>query len=70
MRIYLVQHGACLEKSVNPEQPLSEEGEQAVNSLCRFLSSFNLGVASIIPVNSLTWLFLICQIRRLEDACC
>ncbi|ARG97155.1 phosphohistidine phosphatase SixA [Legionella micdadei] len=47
MKIYLVQHGACLEKTINPEQALSAEGKQAVDNLCQFLSFLKLEVHSL-----------------------
>lgn len=36
MRIYLLQHGACVEKSINLEQPLSVKGKQTIDSLSSF----------------------------------
>lgn len=42
MKVYLVQHGACLEKTVNPEQPLSEKGRKDIGSLCQFLSLLSI----------------------------
>jgi len=42
MRLYLVQHGAALGKDVDPQRPLSAQGEQDVRAMADFL-----GVAGI-----------------------
>ncbi|CEG56089.1 phosphohistidine phosphatase SixA [Legionella fallonii] len=44
MKVYLVQHGPCVEKTVAPEQPLSNEGMQQIENLRQFISFLNLEV--------------------------
>lgn len=44
MKVYLVQHGPCIEKTRHPEQPLSEEGKQLINKTSRFVSLLKLEI--------------------------
>jgi phosphohistidine phosphatase len=45
MRIYLVQHGDCVDKEVDPDQPLSEKGIKDINRLAHFLSKHDIIVS-------------------------
>ncbi|HSS65420.1 MAG TPA: phosphohistidine phosphatase SixA [Gammaproteobacteria bacterium] len=38
MRLYLVQHGKAVEKSVDPDRPLSDQGEQDVRCIASILA--------------------------------
>lgn len=44
MNVYLVQHGPCIEKTIDPEQPLSDEGKQTIENLQKVLSFLKLEV--------------------------
>jgi phosphohistidine phosphatase len=48
MRLYLVQHGAALEKAQDPERPLSEEGRRDVDRLARFLEAGGVRVTRVV----------------------
>lgn len=42
MRLYLMQHGACLPKEVDPDQPLSPVGREQLESVGRALGRLGL----------------------------
>jgi len=48
MKLYLVQHGNSLKKDVDPECPLSPEGEVDVNNVANFLKSSGVEINKII----------------------
>ena len=48
MKLYLVQHGEACAKEENPERPLTEQGEQDVDSLAEFLRQADIQVDRII----------------------
>ncbi len=50
MRLYLVQHGEAVDKSVNPDRPLSSEGKVDVERIASILS--RAGAAPIRIVHS------------------
>jgi len=47
MKLYLVQHGKAVDKAVDPERPLAEEGVADVEAVGGFLASRQLGVAEV-----------------------
>lgn len=47
MKIYLIQHGDSLDKTVDPERPLSTKGKKDIQSLATFLSQLNIKVNRI-----------------------
>ena len=47
MKLYLVQHGNSLPKEVDPDCPLSPEGEQDVANVANFLRSSGVSVRKI-----------------------
>lgn len=48
MRLYLVQHGRAVDKSVNPERPLSGEGERDVQRIASTLSRLAIAPKRIL----------------------
>ena len=42
MEIYFMQHGACLSKDVDPEQPLSPEGEKVIKYVARAIKRMGI----------------------------
>ena len=47
MKLYLVQHGKAVDKSVDPERPLSAEGADEVDSIADFLAPRNLAIGKV-----------------------
>ncbi len=47
MKLYLVQHGQAMDKTDNPERPLSEAGVAEVGALATFLSGKGLAVPEL-----------------------
>lgn len=47
MKLYLVQHGDALEKTANPDRPLSASGRAAVEAVGRMLSHAGITVPTI-----------------------
>jgi phosphohistidine phosphatase len=48
MYLYLVQHGAALNREVDPERPLTEEGRSSIRKVARYLAlSGKLPIAKI-----------------------
>lgn len=42
MKVYLIRHGEAVEKRINPQSPLSEQGEAMAARLGRFLASLQI----------------------------
>jgi len=42
MEIYFMQHGACLSKDIDPEQPLSPEGEKVIRNVARAIKKMGI----------------------------
>jgi phosphohistidine phosphatase len=47
MKLYLVQHGEALGKDVDPERPLSEQGERDIAALAVFLQQASVTVERV-----------------------
>ena len=47
MRLYLIQHGDALDKSVDPDRPLSEAGLHDVEAMAAFLAPLDLDLPAI-----------------------
>jgi phosphohistidine phosphatase len=47
MRLYLVQHGHCLDEAQDPARPLSEVGRREVESVAAIARHFDLAVTRI-----------------------
>lgn len=47
MRLYLVQHGEALGKAVDPQRPLSEQGEQDVRTMADVLGAAGVHVERV-----------------------
>ncbi|MEN8107311.1 MAG: phosphohistidine phosphatase SixA [Pseudomonadota bacterium] len=47
MKLYLVQHGEAVDKTVDPERPLSEQGEQDVKAMADFLAAAGVRVERV-----------------------
>ncbi|MFO7976724.1 MAG: phosphohistidine phosphatase SixA [Candidatus Hydrogenedentota bacterium] len=47
MRLYLVQHGEAMDKSENPDRPLTEAGRNAVTAVAKLLGNAGLKVPRI-----------------------
>lgn len=47
MKLYLIQHGDSVEKEIDPERPLSEQGKKDIEYLAHFLSHLDLTVKHI-----------------------
>ncbi len=43
MKLYLVQHGNCVSKDVDPDRPLSDQGRDDVERVARFIKPLNIG---------------------------
>ncbi len=48
MEIYLMQHGPCLSKDENPEQPLSPEGESLIRDVAKAIGKMDLSFDVIV----------------------
>jgi len=48
MRLYIVQHGDSLPKDVDPDRPLSNQGQADIERLTEWLSSHNIQIAQIL----------------------
>ena len=48
MRLYLVQHGEAVEKDVDPDRPLSDQGREDIVRLARWLSDRGIEVALVL----------------------
>ena len=47
MKLYLVQHGEALPKEVDSDRPLSDQGQQDVERLARFLANRGVRVSQV-----------------------
>jgi phosphohistidine phosphatase len=47
MRLYLVQHGKAVDKKVDPDRPLTDEGAEEVDAVATFLSGRELGICEV-----------------------
>lgn len=47
MKIYLVQHGDSLDKDIDPERPLSDQGQKDIQLLSNFLSPLKIEVSCV-----------------------
>lgn len=47
MRVYLLRHGEALDKSANPERPLSEQGRYNVERVAQFAAAAGVRVSEI-----------------------
>ena len=47
MNLYLVQHGKAVDKTVDPERPLSPEGEADIDSVARFVEAVRANVPEV-----------------------
>ena len=47
MAMYFVQHGIAVDKSIDPDRPLSDEGRQGVEKMAGYLSGSNIRIAKI-----------------------
>lgn len=47
MRVYLLRHGEALDKSADPERPLSEQGRRNVERVAQFAASAGVCVSEI-----------------------
>ena len=47
MAIYLVQHGIAVDKTIDPDRPLSQQGRQAVSKMANYLADRNIGIERI-----------------------
>ena len=43
MKLYLVQHGNCVSKEVDPDRPLSDQGRDDVERVAGFIKPLNIG---------------------------
>jgi phosphohistidine phosphatase SixA len=48
MKLYLIQHGDSVSKEVNPDRPLSAEGERDVKQVAGFLKRAGVPVSKIL----------------------
>jgi len=48
MKLYLVQHGDACAKEINPDRPLTEQGEADIELLARFLKRAGISVDRVI----------------------
>jgi phosphohistidine phosphatase len=48
MKLYLVQHGDALSKTINPKRPLSDQGHQDVQKMAQFLKQSDVKVEQVI----------------------
>lgn len=47
MKLYLVQHGEAVDKAIDPERPLSEQGREDVSLMAGRLADAGLGVERV-----------------------
>ena len=47
MKLYLVQHGLAVDKAIDPDRPLSEQGRQQVQAMAAWLQKANINVGQI-----------------------
>ncbi len=47
MAMYFVQHGIAVDKAINPDRPLSDEGRQGVETMARHLSANDIQLIKI-----------------------
>jgi phosphohistidine phosphatase len=47
MILYLVQHGKAVDKKVDPDRPLTQEGAEEVETVARFLAGRGLDIAEV-----------------------
>ena len=47
MKLYLVQHGEAVDKAIDPERPLSEQGREDVSVMAKRLGDTGLGVERV-----------------------
>ncbi|MGD2112264.1 MAG: phosphohistidine phosphatase SixA [Gammaproteobacteria bacterium] len=47
MKLYLVQHGNAVDKEIDPQRPLSEQGEQDVKAMATFLRGAGVRVERV-----------------------
>jgi len=48
MRLYIVQHGDSVAKEIDPNRPLSDQGQADIQRLEEWLSSHNVRIAQIL----------------------
>jgi phosphohistidine phosphatase len=48
MKLYLVQHGEACAKEVNPERPLTDQGQAAIDRLAAFLKQAGIRIDRVI----------------------
>ncbi len=48
MKLYLVQHGEACSKNVNPDRPLTDQGEADIDRLAEFLKQAGIQVGRVI----------------------
>ncbi len=48
MRLYIVQHGDSVTKEIDPDRPLSDQGQADIRRLAEWLSSHNVRIAQIL----------------------
>ena len=48
MRLYIVQHGDSVTKEIDPDRPLSDQGQADIQRLAEWLSSHNVRIAQIL----------------------
>lgn len=47
MAIYFIQHGVCLDKSIDPKKPLSELGKKETNQVSEFLKKNRIKIQKV-----------------------
>ena len=50
MKLYLIQHGDAVAQEVDPDRPLSDQGEQDIERLASFLWVWELNIAQILHI--------------------
>ncbi len=48
MRLYIVQHGDSVAKEIDPNRPLSDQGQADIQRLAEWLSSHNVRIAQVL----------------------
>lgn len=48
MKLYLVQHGLAVDKKIDPDRPLSEEGKKDVQRIAGFLTRSGMQVSNVL----------------------
>ncbi|MEE8576913.1 MAG: phosphohistidine phosphatase SixA [candidate division Zixibacteria bacterium] len=48
MRLYIVQHGDSVAKEIDPNRPLSDQGQADIQRLAEWLSSHNVRIGQIL----------------------